>query len=99
MGLAGFALVALLGFEEPNDTLLLLSSGFSVAPVVALFVHLTLTRALTPAQRRIWLRQLTSRRAPWAFGEYVSCADLGSVASRIGQDGPPEPPSSQQTNI
>jgi hypothetical protein len=86
-GLAGLALTALFGFEEPNDTLLLLSSAFLFAPVLAVFIHLSRTSALTPAQRRAWLRRLTSRRAAWAFGEYLSCDDLASAATRLGGDG------------
>ena len=85
-GLVGLALTALFGFEEPNDTLLFLSSGLLLLAPVVVLAHLSVTRALTPSQRRIWFYQLTGRRAPWAFGDYLSCDDLGAAATRFAED-------------
>jgi hypothetical protein len=82
-GVVGLALTALFGFEEPNNTLLLLSSGLLLAAATAVFAHLSVSRALTARQKRIWLRQLTGRRCAWAFGEYLSCDDLGAAATRF----------------
>lgn len=82
LGLAGLALTTLLGFESPDRTLLYLSSALLVAPVLVVFAHLSLTRALTPRQRRLWFRHLTGRRAMWALGEYLNCTDPGATADR-----------------
>ena len=62
-GTAGLVLTGLLGFEAPNNPLLLLSSALLLAPVLTVFAHLGLTRALTRPQKRVWLRKLTSRKA------------------------------------
>ena len=78
-GLVGLALTALFGFEEPNDTLLFLSSGLLLVAPVLVLAHLSVTRALTPTQRRIWFYQLTGRRAPWAYGDYLSCDDSSEL--------------------
>jgi hypothetical protein len=84
-GFAGLILTTALAFEEPNTTLLLLSTGLLIAPAAAVFAHLFITRELTSAQRRAWFRRLTGRRALWAFGEYLSAIDLGGGAEAAGR--------------
>jgi hypothetical protein len=84
--MAALALAALFGFEEPNDTLLLLSSGLLVAAIVAVFAHLSLTRILSRAQKRIWFHQLAGPRAVWAFAEYLTCENLRTAAIRFAED-------------
>jgi hypothetical protein len=85
LGFAGLVLTMLLGFESPNWLLLYLSSALLVAPVLVMFGHLALTRAVTPRQRRLWFRHLTGRRALWAFGEYLNCTDPGATAERLAE--------------
>jgi hypothetical protein len=85
VGLAGLVVTTLLGFESPNRALLYLSSVLVLAPVLFTFAHLALTRVLTSRQRRIWFRHLTGRRAMWAFGDYLNCADPGATADRLAE--------------
>ena len=87
LGLAGLILTATLAFEEPNATLLLLSTCLLIAPVAAVFIHLYATQALTPEQRRAWFRQLTGRRALWAFGEYLNASDPAAAAAAFAAKG------------
>jgi hypothetical protein len=85
--MAGLGLTAAFGFEQPNDLLLFLSSGFLLVAIAAVFTHLGTTRTLTRSQKRIWLDQLASRRAAWAFGEYLTCEDLRAAATRLAEEG------------
>jgi hypothetical protein len=78
--IAGLVLTGVFGFETPNSRLLLLSSGLLLAALVAVPVHLAVTRTLTRPQKRVWLRQLTGRRAAWVWGEYLTCDDLQAAA-------------------
>jgi hypothetical protein len=71
-GLLGIFLVVLVGFEEPDHTLLLGSCMLLAAVPIAVLVHLWRTKQLTRAQKRLWLRELTGRNAARAFSEYVS---------------------------
>jgi hypothetical protein len=84
--LAGFALTVLFGFEEPNNTLLLVSSGLLLSAILAVFAHLGVTRILSRAEKRRWLNQLTGRRAVWAWGEYLTCDDLRAAAIRFEEE-------------
>jgi uncharacterized membrane protein len=77
---------ALFGFEEPNNTLMLLSFGLLAAAVVVVVAHLGVTRTLTPAQKRTWLRELFGRKAPYAWGVYLTCDDLVSAANRFSEE-------------
>lgn len=76
----GLVLTALSGFEEPNDVLLLLSSGLLLVAVVAVFAHLGATRLVEPALKRVWFQQLVGRRALSAWAEYLTCEDLRATA-------------------
>jgi hypothetical protein len=82
--MAALVLTALFGFEEPNDTLMLLSSGLLLTAIAAVFAHLGFTRSLNRSQKRIWFRQLTGRRAVRAWSEYLTCDDLRAAAIRFG---------------
>ena len=82
-GIAGLILTALLGFEAPNDTLIGASAGLLCGAVLTVFVHLGVTRTLTRAQKRIWFRHLTGRKAAWAWSDYVASDDLGATALRF----------------
>jgi hypothetical protein len=84
--IAGLVLTAVFGFEEPNASLLFLSSGLLFAAIFAVLVHLAVTGALTRPQKRVWLTRLTGRRAPWAWGEYLTCDDLRAAAMRFAAE-------------
>jgi len=83
--MAGVVLTVLFGFEEANETLLFLSCGLVLAAIVAVFVHLAATRMLNRAQKRLWLHQLTGRRAASALAEYLTCDNLRSAAMRFAE--------------
>jgi hypothetical protein len=78
--IAGLVLTVVFGFEEPNNTLLLLSSGLLLTAILAVFAHLAVTEELNRSEKRIWLAQLTGRKAPWALCEYLTCDDLRATA-------------------
>jgi hypothetical protein len=74
----------LVGFEEPDPTLLLVSTVALLVPVFVIFVHLAFTRELSPEQRKAWLRELTGRHALWAWTRYLTCSDRREAVNRIG---------------
>ena len=84
--MAGLVLTVLFGFEEANETLLFLSCGLMLAAIVAVFAHLAATRMLNRAQKRLWLDQLTGRRAASAWAEYLTCDNLRAVAMRFAEE-------------
>jgi hypothetical protein len=75
-GLLGIFFVVLVGFEEPDHTLLLVSSILLVAAPIAVLVHLWRTTQLTSVEKRLWLRELTGRNAARAFSAYLSRSTL-----------------------
>lgn len=72
LGMVALAVTAIIGFEEPNSTLLLFSSILLLAAPAAVLVHLATTKALTRQEKRRWIRELTSRRAPRALSDYLT---------------------------
>src|SRR6266540_3369884 len=82
LGIAGLGVMGLLGFEEPNNTLLLFSSAFILAAPLAVLVHLGLAGELTREEKRMWLRELTGSRAASAFSEYLTSGDRRATAKR-----------------
>ena len=85
-GIAGLILTAGFGFEAPNDALLAVSAAMLCGAALSVFVHLGVTRTLTRAQKRMWFRHLTGRKAPWAWSDYVSSDDLGQTALRFSEE-------------
>jgi hypothetical protein len=85
-GIAGLLLTAVLGFEAPNDILIGASAALLCGAALTLFVHLAVTRTLTGAQKRMWFRHLTGRRAPWAWSDYMTADDLGAAAVRFSKE-------------
>jgi hypothetical protein len=85
-GIVGLVLTAMLGLEEPNSTLLVLSSVLLFAAPLATLVHLSVTRDLTREEKRIWIQQLTGRRAAWAFADYLTCHDRRATAKRLVEE-------------
>ena len=73
VGLAGIASAAMLGFEEPSAALLGVSLVALLGPVLLILLDLALTRDLTPAEKRAWLRHLAGPRAPQACSVYLAC--------------------------
>ncbi len=85
-GIVGLGLTALFAFEKPNSMLLLVSSLLVLATPVAMLVHLGVTRELTRDEKRIWIRELTGPRAPWAFSDYVISDDRRATARRLEEE-------------
>ncbi len=74
-GIAGFVMTAMLGFEEPNTSMLLVSGAMTLAaPIAAL------------DEKRIWLKELGSAEVWSALSEYLSSTNLSESARRRAQD-------------
>jgi hypothetical protein len=87
-GLVGFALLCLtglFGFEEPNGWLLSFAALLALSPPAAVFVHLYLTRELTPDEKRVWILEFTSTACPSALADYLTATDLRATAARRTQ--------------
>ena len=85
-GMAGLVLTATLAFEEPNTALLLVSSLLLFAAPIAVLLHLASTRELSRQEKRIWIQQLTGRRAPWVFSDYLTSPDRRATAKRLAEE-------------
>lgn len=81
--MAGFVLTVVFGFEEPNNILVLLSSGLLLTAIMAMFAHLAVTEELSRSEKRIWLAHLIGRKAPWAWSEYLTCDDLRATVLKF----------------
>ena len=86
VAMVGLAVTAMVGFEEPNHTLLLTSFVLMFAAPVAVLVHLTVTGELTPREKRIWIRQLSGPRAARAFSAYLTSNDRSATAERLAAE-------------
>jgi hypothetical protein len=82
-GFAGLILTLLLGFEEPNSTLLLVSTVLVFSTPAAVLVHLAATTELSAADKRIWIRELISPRAGSALSAYLISSDRSADADRF----------------
>ena len=67
--------MALLGFEEPVQPLLAIGTAMVLLPLVVVAAHLIGTGALTPGEKRSWLRELVSWQAGSALASYIHSAD------------------------
>jgi hypothetical protein len=85
-GMVGLALTAMLGFEEPNNTLFLFSFVLMFAAPMAMLVHLIVNRELTPREKRIWIRQLAGPNAARAFSAYFTSRDRSATADRFAAE-------------
>jgi hypothetical protein len=65
---------------------LLTSFVLMLAAPVAMLVHLTVTRELTPREKRIWIRQLAGPRAARAFSAYLTSHDRGATAELLAAE-------------
>jgi len=90
-GIAGLVLTATLTFEEPSDILLVVSSMLLFAAPLAVLAHLALTRELSRREKRIWIRQLIGRRAPWALSDYLTFPDRRATAKRLAEEAAESP--------
>ena|SRR2546428_6070860 len=86
LGLAGLVLTLVLGFETPNTALLATSGPLTFAAPLAVLWHVAATRTLTAAEKRMWIRELTSAEAWSAISEYMTSPDLRASAQRRAED-------------
>jgi hypothetical protein len=85
LGMTVLVVMLLFGFEEPNTTLLTLASILIfIAPLVML-LHLALTKDLGGGEKRIWMRELTSARAPGALAAYFTADDRREACRQFEQ--------------
>ena len=64
LGLVGLLFIGVIGFEEPDGLLLLLSSLFLLCGPLVVFGHLAVTSELTIIEKKAWMRLFLGRRAP-----------------------------------
>ena len=86
LGLCGVFLTFWFGFEEPNVWLAGVSAAMLIAAPLAVILHLTFTRTLSPEDRRIWWNDFTGADVWSALSEYLSSADLSATAQRRAAD-------------
>ena len=72
LGMIGVVIALVLGFEEPPEGLFLVSALCVFAAPAVMLSHLWLTKTITPAEKRAWLRALTGRRALHAASAYIA---------------------------
>src|SRR5262245_24433691 len=82
VGMCGVLLTFWLGFEEPDVWLATLSAAMVLAAPLAVVLHLTFTRTLSPADRRVWWNDLASGEVWSALSEYLSSPNLTASAQR-----------------
>jgi hypothetical protein len=85
LGIAGFVVTAMLGFEEPNTLMLLASGAMTLAAPITALAHLVVTRGLTRDEKRIWLKEFGSAEVFSALSEYLSSTNLSETAKRRAQ--------------
>jgi hypothetical protein len=82
VGIVGIVVTAMLGFEEPNTPMLLVSGAMTLAAPITALMHLTVTRGLTHDEKRIWLKEFGSAEVWSALSEYLSSGNLRGSAKR-----------------
>lgn len=75
LGLVAVAFALLLGFEEPVQALLAIGTAMILWPPMVLVAHLMWTGALTPDEKRLWLRELVSWQAGSVLAAYLQSTD------------------------
>ncbi len=83
VGMAGVFAAVVLGFEEPNASILLVSGLLMLMAPLAAAVHLTFTSEMTREEKRLWVRIFSSPRAFGAFSPYLTSLDRGATARKI----------------
>jgi hypothetical protein len=97
-GIAGIVVTTMLGFEEPDTPMLLVSGAMMLAAPIGALLHLSVTRGITHDEKRIWLKEFRSARIGSALAEYLSSANLSESARRRAQDASKRQPSGRISN-
>ena len=85
-GLVGLGIAAIVGFEEPNNTLVLFSVLLGLAAPAVVLVHLMFTKELTRREKSMWLRHLAGPHAARVFRMYLTSGDRAASALRLPAD-------------
>jgi hypothetical protein len=80
----GAAVTRIVGVETTTSVLMALSGMLLFAMHVAVLCHLWATRALTRAEKRVWLNALISPAGGYAAFLYMTSPDLAAAARREG---------------
>jgi hypothetical protein len=83
LGLVAILLMVILGFETPNTVLLVVSASLIFAAPLATLWHFATTRVLTPAEKRIWIGELTGSEMFSALSEYMRSTDLRASTKKL----------------
>jgi hypothetical protein len=86
VGIAGIVMTTMLGFEQPNVPMLVVSGAMMLAAPITALMHLSVTRALTRDEKRIWLKEFGSAEVWSALSEYLSSNNLRKSAKQRAQD-------------
>jgi hypothetical protein len=79
-------LTVVLGFETPNTALFTTFGVLTLAAPLSGLWHFAATRALTRAEKRIWIVEFTGARASSAISEYMTSSDLRASARRRAEE-------------
>jgi len=83
LGCAGLAATAVLGFEEPNPRMLLVSGVLVAVAPAGLLLHLAFTGELSRADKRAWLAGLASFRDPGLLADYFDPETRAQATRRL----------------
>jgi hypothetical protein len=86
LGLGILAMTLMIGFEEADSTLLLVSAVLTFAAPIAMLVHLALTREMTRQEKRIWVQGLTGPRFLLVFSRYLTADDRRAAAMMLAEE-------------
>jgi hypothetical protein len=86
LGLGILAMTLMIGFEEANGSLLVVSAVLIFATPAAMLVHLALTKELTAQEKRMWIRGLTGPRAASVFSSYLTSDDRRAAATTLAEE-------------
>src|SRR5688572_32063362 len=84
-GMVVLALTLVLGFEQPNTALFLLSALLVLAAPSGVLLHLAFNAGLTREEKRTWARALASVHSARALTAYVDGNDRRGTLSRLQQ--------------
>ena len=81
--MAGVFVAVVLGFEEPNTSILVISGLLMLIAPLAVAAHLTVTSEMTREEKSLWVQIFSSSRAFGALSPYLTSLDRGETARKI----------------
>jgi uncharacterized membrane protein len=86
IGLVCLVVTIVLGFETPNTVFLVVSAALTLLAPMAILLHFAVTRRLTTAEKRVWMREFTGAEVWSALSEYISSPNLSASADRMAKE-------------